>query len=67
VLAALDPKDGPLLGAGHVCDASFYEGTKASFVRGYRAEAIAAVSGPVPPDLAQRQRACLAALKSAGR
>ncbi len=62
VLAALDLKGGPVVGAGQVCSLPFIEDT----VRdrpAYKRRALRAVAGVIDPALSRARGACLAVLK----
>ena len=61
VLAALDPKNGHILGVDRVCGRPFIEDTEP---RGYKAKALAALAGVRDPRLSAVKQTCLKALKS---
>ena len=62
VLAALDPKDGSVIGAGQVCSVPFIEDTVRNRPA-YRLRAMRAVATITDPALTRARSACLAVLK----
>ena len=63
VLAAIDPANGPALGAGRVCSAPFIEDPPAHHAA-YLKSALAKAGAVADPALAANRTACLAVLKS---
>ena len=65
VLAAIDPANGHVLGAGRVCGMPFIEDTVKDRPA-YRRRALRAVRGVSDRSLANARAACLSALDAAG-
>ena len=63
VLAAIDPANGPALGAGRVCSAPFIEDPPEHH-KAYLKSALAKAGAVADPALAANRTACLAVLKS---
>lgn len=63
VLAALDPANGPIVGAQRVCEMPFIEDTVTDLA-GYKRQAIRAVEAVRGASLVPRRNACLAVLRA---